>query len=97
MECTYGDRLHGVIPDHVSVLAGIVQKTLDRKGNVVIPAFAVGRTQELLYMFRRIKAEKLVTGHDGFEVYVDSLLQWKRPRSLKIIWLTATTRKQRNW
>lgn len=74
MECTYGDRLHGVIPDHVSILAGIVQKTLDRGGNVVIPAFAVGRTQELLYMFRRIKAEKLVTGHDGFEVYVDSPL-----------------------
>ncbi|MGL6219076.1 MAG: MBL fold metallo-hydrolase, partial [Lacrimispora sphenoides] len=74
MECTYGDRLHGVIPDHVSILAGIVQKTLDSGGNVVIPAFAVGRTQELLYMFRRIKAEKLVTGHDGFEVYVDSPL-----------------------
>lgn len=74
MECTYGDRLHGVIPDHVSILAGIVQKTLDRGGNVVIPAFAVGRTQELLYMFRRMKAEKLVTGHDGFEVYVDSPL-----------------------
>ena len=74
MECTYGDRLHGVIPDHVSILAGIVQETLDRGGNVVIPAFAVGRTQELLYMFRRIKAEKLITGHDGFEVYVDSPL-----------------------
>lgn len=74
MECTYGDRLHGVIPDHVSILAGIVQKTLDSGGNVVIPAFAVGRTQELLYMFRRIKAEKMVTGHDGFEVYVDSPL-----------------------
>ncbi|MEY8352194.1 MBL fold metallo-hydrolase [Lachnospiraceae bacterium 54-53] len=74
MECTYGDRLHGDIPDHVSILADIVQKTLDRGGNVVIPAFAVGRTQELLYMFRRIKAEKRVTGHDGFEVYVDSPL-----------------------
>ncbi|MBE5976351.1 MBL fold metallo-hydrolase RNA specificity domain-containing protein [Lacrimispora xylanisolvens] len=74
MECTYGDRLHGKIPDHVSVLAGIVQKTFDRGGNVVIPAFAVGRTQELLYMFRRIKTEKRITGHDGFEVYVDSPL-----------------------
>ncbi|WP_124066500.1 MBL fold metallo-hydrolase [Clostridium sp. E02] len=74
MECTYGDRLHGAIPDHVSVLADIVQKALDRGGNVVIPAFAVGRTQELLYMFRRLKAEKLVSGHDGFLVYVDSPL-----------------------
>ena len=74
MECTYGDRLHGRIPDHVSILADIVQRTLDRGGNVVIPAFAVGRTQELLYMFRIIKAEHIVKGHDGFEVYVDSPL-----------------------
>ncbi|WP_077610780.1 MBL fold metallo-hydrolase RNA specificity domain-containing protein [Clostridium sp. Marseille-P2415] len=74
MECTYGDRLHGMIPDHVSVLADMVQRTLDRGGNVVIPAFAVGRTQELLYMFRRIKAEKRINGHEGFEVYVDSPL-----------------------
>ena len=74
MECTYGDRLHGRIPDHVSILADIVQRTLDRGGNVVIPAFAVGRTQELLYMFRIIKAEHMVKGHDGFEVYVDSPL-----------------------
>lgn len=74
MECTYGDRLHGQLPDHVSILAKIVQETLDRGGNVVIPAFAVGRTQELLYIFRIIKAEHLVKGHDGFEVYVDSPL-----------------------
>ena len=40
----------------------------------MIPAFAVGRTQELLYMIRHIKEEKLVTGHDGFQVYVDSPL-----------------------
>lgn len=74
MECTYGDRLHGAVPDHVAILADIVQRTLDRGGNVVIPAFAVGRTQELLYMFRRIKSEKRIKGHDHFEVYVDSPL-----------------------
>lgn len=74
MECTYGDRLHGPLPDHVSILARIVQQTLDRGGNVVIPAFAVGRTQELLYFFRIIKSERMVKGHDGFEVYVDSPL-----------------------
>lgn len=74
MECTYGDRLHGILPDHVAILTEIVQKTLDRGGNVVIPAFAVGRTQELLYMFRIIKAEKRIKGHDNFEVYVDSPL-----------------------
>ena len=40
----------------------------------MIPAFAVGRTQEILYFIRKIKEEHMVTGHDGFEVYVDSPL-----------------------
>lgn len=48
MECTYGDREHGAVMDHIGELANIIQNTLDRGGNVVIPAFAVGRTQELL-------------------------------------------------
>lgn len=74
MESTYGDRYHGERVDYEKELAGIIQKTLDRGGNVVIPAFAVGRTQELLYFIRRIKLEGLVHGHDGFPVYVDSPL-----------------------
>ncbi|HJA71448.1 MAG TPA: MBL fold metallo-hydrolase [Candidatus Lachnoclostridium stercoravium] len=74
MECTYGDRLHKKNVDHVPELARIIQETLDRGGNVVIPAFAVGRTQELLYFIRHIKHEHLVTGHDNFPVYVDSPL-----------------------
>ena len=74
MESTYGNRLHKKEVDHVNSLARIIQETLDRQGNVVIPAFAVGRTQELLYLIRHIKEEKLVTGHDGFLVYVDSPL-----------------------
>ena len=49
MESTYGDRFHQKGKDHISELVRIVQETLDRGGNVVIPAFAVGRTQELLY------------------------------------------------
>lgn len=73
MESTYGDRYHNVDVDYVSELAGICQRTFDRGGNVVIPAFAVGRTQEMLYYFRKIKEEGLVKGH-SFEVYVDSPL-----------------------
>lgn len=46
---------------------------------MVIPAFAVGRTQELLYFIRRIKEENMIQGHDGFEVYVDSPLAWRPP------------------
>lgn len=72
MESTYGDRLHQKGKPHIAELARIVQETLDRGGNVVIPAFAVGRTQELLYFFRQIKTEHLVRGHENFEVYVDS-------------------------
>ncbi len=74
MESTYGNRHHKKHVDHVPELAQIIQETLDRGGNVVIPAFAVGRTQELLYFIRRIKEENMIQGHDGFEVYVDSPL-----------------------
>ncbi len=74
IESTYGDRLHGERPDYVSQLTGILQRTFDRGGNVVIPSFAVGRTQELLYLIRTIKDMGLVKGHDGFPVYVDSPL-----------------------
>ena len=72
MESTYGDRSHGPKPDYVNELAKILQRTFDRGGNVVIPSFAVGRTQEMLYYIREIREKKLVTGHDGFPVYVDS-------------------------
>ena len=74
MESTYGNRHHKKNVDHVPELAKVIQQTLDRGGNVVIPAFAVGRTQELLYFIRRIKEEKMVTGHENFDVYVDSPL-----------------------
>lgn len=75
MESTYGDRLHGKErPDYVGELAQIVQETFDRGGNVIIPSFAVGRTQEMLYFFRMIKERGLVTGHADFPVYVDSPL-----------------------
>ena len=74
MESTYGDRNHEQIQDNVPILADFVQRTLDRGGNLVIPAFAVGRTQEILYYLRKIKTEGLVKGHDGFPVYVDSPL-----------------------
>ena len=74
MESTYGDRVHERPTDYVTALAQVLQETFDRGGNVVIPSFAVGRTQEMLYFIRQIKAQHLVRGHDGFEVYVDSPL-----------------------
>lgn len=72
VESTYGDRLHDRSHPPVEILAEYIQKTLDRGGNVIIPSFAVGRTQEMLYFIREIKEKGMVTGHDGFPVYVDS-------------------------
>ena len=74
MESTYGDRSHGDRPDYVELLSEVIQRTFDRGGSVVIPSFAVGRTQEMLYFIRQIKEEGRVHGHDNFKVYVDSPL-----------------------
>lgn len=75
IESTYGDRLHpGERTDYVTELARILKETFDRGGNVVIPSFAVGRTQEMLYFLRKIKVGRLVEGHENFPVYVDSPL-----------------------
>jgi metallo-beta-lactamase family protein len=74
IESTYGNRLHGPRKDYVAQLTAVLQDTFDRGGNVVIPSFAVGRTQEFLYLLREIKEKGLVQGHDGFLVYVDSPL-----------------------
>ena len=74
-ESTYGDRLHDRgEKNSLEYLADCVQRTLDRGGNVVIPSFAVGRTQEMLYFLRIIKEKGMVTGHGDFPVYVDSPL-----------------------
>ena len=74
IESTYGDRYHEQRPDYIGILTECLQKTCDRGGNVVIPAFAVGRTQEMLYFLRQIKEQGLVHGHEHFPVYVDSPL-----------------------
>ena len=75
MESTYGDRIHSAErPDYVAELTQILQETFDAGGNVVIPSFAVGRTQEMLYFLRQIKAEKRIKRHPDFPVYVDSPL-----------------------
>ena len=74
IESTYGDRLHDRPGDAVKELAACIQRAFDRGGSVIIPSFAVGRTQEMLYAIREIKHSGMVTGHDGFPVYVDSPL-----------------------
>ena len=69
MESTYGDRLHKSHEDTAAELAGIFAAAHKDGGNVVIPAFAVGRTQELLYIF----AEHFdAWGLGAFRIFLDS-------------------------
>jgi metallo-beta-lactamase family protein len=74
MEATYADRNHEKNEDYTLALAKIIDETLSRGGNVVIPSFAVARTQELLYFIREIKEKRLVAVAPDFPVYVDSPL-----------------------
>ena len=74
MESTYGNRLHEGDGYTVGELAQVIDETLGRGGNVVIPSFAVGRTQELLYYIREMKSQRLVHSVPDFPVYVDSPL-----------------------
>ncbi|HEX5753955.1 MAG TPA: MBL fold metallo-hydrolase [Archangium sp.] len=68
VESTYGDREHGETRP-VDALCEAVRSAYERKGMVVIPAFSVGRTQELLYHLRNLEAEKRIPELD---VFVDS-------------------------
>ena len=74
MESTYGDRTHEIATDNIKELAKVIDATLAKGGNVICPAFAVGRTQELLYNIREIKERGLVKSNPGFLVYLDSPL-----------------------
>lgn len=74
MESTYGNRNHDAPPDYAVELAKVINATMTKGGNLVIPAFSVGRTQEMLYYIRRIKTEGLLPEYPHFEVYMDSPL-----------------------
>ena len=74
MESTYGNRNHEIVSDYAQSLADIIERTLRRGGNVIIPAFAVGRTQEVLYYIRELKEQGLVKSVPDFPVYLDSPL-----------------------
>ena len=74
MESTYGDRNHEPPKSYTGALAALIDETFSKGGNVVIPSFAVGRTQELLYYLREIKRDGLVQSLPSFKVYVDSPL-----------------------
>ena len=77
MESTYGDRNHTEVWSYTDDLAAIIDETIAKGGNVIIPSFAVGRTQELLYFIREIKDARMVKSNPDFPVYIDSPLAKK--------------------
>jgi metallo-beta-lactamase family protein len=77
MESTYGDRLHEPVVDLKPRLKKVLVDTYDRGGTILIPSFAFGRTQELLYVLHELYNENEVP---RFPVYVDSPLATKITR-----------------
>ncbi len=75
IESTYGNRVHSAEKiDYLKDFTKVLRETFERGGNVVIPSFAVGRTQEMLYFIREIKEQNLLKEYPDFEVYLDSPL-----------------------
>ncbi len=71
MESTYGDKPHRDPEEAYLELRDAVRRTINRRGKVIIPAFAVGRTQELVYCLNRMVSDGDI---NGLPVYVDSPL-----------------------
>ena len=71
MECTYGDMEHLTVEHAYQQFSQLVKKTFDRGGKVIVPAFAVGRTQEIVYFLNQMITDGVIS---PVPVYVDSPL-----------------------
>jgi metallo-beta-lactamase family protein len=71
MESTYGDRLHRSWEETLTEIENIVRNTANSRGNILIPAFAVGRTQEILYMLASYYDEWKL---ERWQIFLDSPL-----------------------
>ncbi|MDI6600703.1 MAG: MBL fold metallo-hydrolase [Thermoanaerobacteraceae bacterium] len=74
IESTYGDRLHKSMGDSLNGLLRIIDETFKKGGNVVIPSFAVGRTQEIIYELNIMVEKGMLKGIFKMPVYIDSPL-----------------------
>jgi metallo-beta-lactamase family protein len=70
-ECTYGGRVHAPVADMEQQLLEPIQRAAQRRGKIIIPGFAVGRTQELVYVLHKLSVEGKI---DYLPVFVDSPL-----------------------
>jgi len=71
MECTYGDRLHAPIGHAEDKLADVVNRTAARGGKIIVPCFAVGRTQQVVLMLHQLMDAKRIP---SIPMFVDSPL-----------------------
>ena len=69
MESTYGDRLHRPFAETIEELGGVFDAARAEHGNILIPAFTVGRTQDLLFLLARNRVQ---WGLDGWRIFLDS-------------------------
>ncbi len=70
VESTYGNRLHRPMDETIDELVGVIHDTLERRqGNIIIPAFALGRTQELLFLLSDLRRQGRLP---PMQVFVDS-------------------------
>jgi metallo-beta-lactamase family protein len=67
VESTYGDRVHG--PNEDARLAAIISDTVARRGKLIVPAFAIGRTEEVIYWIKKLEEQKRIP---ILPVYIDS-------------------------
>jgi len=68
-ECTYGDKIHRPFSDVLGELKEIITKAIKKKSKIVIPAFSVGRTQEIVYILHKLTDERAIP---VLPIFVDS-------------------------
>ncbi|MFA5742764.1 MAG: MBL fold metallo-hydrolase [Candidatus Paceibacterota bacterium] len=74
MECTYGGRNHGSLDEVMMTMEGIIKSAVKRRSKVIVPAFALGRTQELIYVLHKLTDQKRIP---ALPIYFDSPLAQK--------------------
>ena len=71
IETTYGDRVHSPISDSSKTIINLVKKAVNQNGKIIVPAFSLGRTQELVYILHKLTDEGKIP---RLPIYVDSPL-----------------------
>jgi len=71
LECTYGDTIHRPFGDVLSELKAIINRAISKKSKIIVPAFSLGRIQELLYVLHKLIDEKSIP---SLPIYLDSPL-----------------------